>query len=212
MVVGFRSGVLDLFTFLGVPTVSIGLKYLVGEARHAKLAKAEFRQQNIQYLAPRHPDTKWFKGAQSERLIGSPYWKFGPATTPASTAPMHEPGPLAPYDFQVVRTGLRVAIQRYLAWESESFIAGNVQRASAVFDASSARRGYPSELVEGNKDAREAKKTYYEQQQRLEVGDFDRLKGLRAQMGGTEQDYQREEEAMKKDWSAITGGLNISKT
>lgn len=212
MVVGFRSGVLDLFTFLGVPTVSIGLKYLVGEARHAKLAKAEFRQQNIQYLAPRHPDTKWFKGAQSERLIGSPYWKFGPATTPASTAPMHEPGPLAPYDFQVVRTGLRVAIQRYLAWESESFIAGNVQRASAVFDASSARRGYPSELVEGSKDAREAKKTYYEQQQRLEVGDFDRLKGLRAQMGGTEQDYQREEEAMKKDWSAITGGLNISKT
>ena len=39
------------------------------------------------------------------------------------------------------------------------------------------------------------------------MGDLDRLRRLRTQMGGSEQDYQREEEAMEKEWSAIIGGL-----
>ena len=120
MVVGFRSGVLDLFIFLGIPTLSIGLKNLVGEACYAKLAKAEFLRQNIQYLVSRHSDTKWFEDARREGLLVSLYWKLGPASTPASTASMHESGPLAPYDPQVVRTGLQVAIQKLLVWESTS--------------------------------------------------------------------------------------------
>lgn len=57
MASGFRSGALDLFTFMGIPTVSIGLRNLMGETRHQMLAKKEFRRVNIQYDQPRHQVT-----------------------------------------------------------------------------------------------------------------------------------------------------------
>ncbi|KAL6900074.1 hypothetical protein GGI43DRAFT_427793 [Trichoderma evansii] len=57
MASGFRSGPLDLFTFMGIPTVSIGLRNLMGETRHQLLARKEFKRVNIQYDQPRHQVT-----------------------------------------------------------------------------------------------------------------------------------------------------------
>ena len=60
MTVGFRSGALDLYTFLGIPTVSIGLRNMRGESRHVLLAIQELKRYNVQYDKPRHYTTAYY--------------------------------------------------------------------------------------------------------------------------------------------------------
>lgn len=77
IVVGFRSGALDLFTLLGIPTISIGLKGLVGEDRHSKYVGDDtWKRTNIQYDNPRSKDTKMMSGRGDSSLYMSPYWKM----------------------------------------------------------------------------------------------------------------------------------------
>ncbi|KAL5346191.1 hypothetical protein ACLOAV_008457 [Pseudogymnoascus australis] len=61
MALGFRSGALDLFSLLGIPTVSIGLRNLIGEDRHDYLAQKIFRRINVKYDLPRHKATAWIR-------------------------------------------------------------------------------------------------------------------------------------------------------
>ena len=56
-VLGFRSGALDLFTFLGVPAVSILLRNLVGNLHHNDIPKNKFKRIKCEYDAPRHTST-----------------------------------------------------------------------------------------------------------------------------------------------------------
>ncbi|KAL1966241.1 hypothetical protein VTN77DRAFT_4793 [Rasamsonia byssochlamydoides] len=126
MVVGFRSGVLDLFTFLGIPTVSIGLRNMVGELRHNYLAGDTFKRVNVEYDQPRHRATAWIKLNEDVIFLTSPFWTGSPPTGIAERTPSPEqkqkmleegPGPLAPFDKAVLETGLRMACHKYLKWD-----------------------------------------------------------------------------------------------
>jgi len=66
-----------LFTFLGIPTMSVALRHGVGEVRHALLASpAVFKRVNAQYDQPRHTATAW-RAAESQgaEQLQSPYWR-----------------------------------------------------------------------------------------------------------------------------------------
>lgn len=55
MVIGFRSGMVDLFTFLGVPTVSIGfVETFPGEKRHQKLDLPVLKRTMVRYDTKRY--------------------------------------------------------------------------------------------------------------------------------------------------------------
>ncbi|KAI2620968.1 hypothetical protein GGS26DRAFT_570043 [Hypomontagnella submonticulosa] len=139
MVVGFRSGSLDLFTFLGIPTVSITLRDLIGNERHDRLRGRDFKRVNVEYDVPRHHATAWVKSKYSEEgkpsnVIASPYW---PHEKPADAEvkwreprgdvelPEHidtairETGAsrFRKFDFAIVRLGIMLACERYLGWE-----------------------------------------------------------------------------------------------
>jgi hypothetical protein len=90
MAVELRSGVMDLFTFMGIPTVSIGLRNMVGEDRHAFLAGKGFKRVNAQYDLPRHPTTAYVENRfGGDPLLNSPYWSGkapGSATIDFQTA------------------------------------------------------------------------------------------------------------------------------
>ncbi|MCC2546300.1 DUF4157 domain-containing protein [Hymenobacter sp. BT175] len=74
--VGFRSGVLDSFTFMGVPTISISLNGLVGEDRHNRLATPTWNRTNILYDTPRHADTGAVDAKRGGQVLMSPKWKM----------------------------------------------------------------------------------------------------------------------------------------
>ncbi|KHN98864.1 uncharacterized protein MAM_03326 [Metarhizium album ARSEF 1941] len=129
MVVGLRSGVMDLFTFMGIPTVSIGLRNMVGESRHRRLSGTNFKRVNVQYDGPRHPTTAYIQDRydSKEVLLNSPFW-LGDA--PGSPFPergflgdderiQQKVSPLQPFgDFDafVLKVGVRLACQTYLNW------------------------------------------------------------------------------------------------
>ncbi|MBD1582670.1 hypothetical protein [Pseudoalteromonas sp. S16_S37] len=56
-VIGFRSGGIDLFTFMAIPTVSIGLQNYVGEERHERLSNLGLNRTLLRYEFPRSPYT-----------------------------------------------------------------------------------------------------------------------------------------------------------
>ncbi|KAI1198691.1 hypothetical protein F5X97DRAFT_342388 [Nemania serpens] len=141
MAVGLRSGVMDLFTFLGIPTVSIGLRNMVGEPRHGWLAGEAFKRVNIQYDKPRHPTTTYVKSndPRGKPPFKSPYWSDG---APGTESTSFDPGsivqripprsgltedqknkmrkaPLKPFmgfDRYAVEIGVRLACQTYIKW------------------------------------------------------------------------------------------------
>jgi hypothetical protein len=79
MAIGLRSGVMDLFTFIGIPTVSIGVRNMVGEVRHALLVGKGFERVNIQYDKPRHQTTTYVENKTGgDTLLTSPYWNGDP--------------------------------------------------------------------------------------------------------------------------------------
>jgi hypothetical protein len=158
LVVGFRSGALDMFTLLGIPTISIGLRQLVGEDRHSKFATdPSWKRTNVQYDVPRHPDTGLVKGRGDSELYMSPYWKMRgtapapgegavqqgpvmPATSDKKVRPA--PGPFHPVDLPTVRAGLATGIGK---------VTGNdASRSSKVVtrDDIDLLRTLPGELAE----------------------------------------------------------------
>ncbi|KAJ5536684.1 hypothetical protein N7513_009870 [Penicillium frequentans] len=138
MVVGFRSGGLDLFTLMGIPTLSIGIRFLVGEDRHELLATQLFRRLNVQYDMPRHQLTAWIHGRPIKRkfstdpvtfepdYIHSPYWMAPPPDNllfpprPAKPASADaeislrrvDTAPFTEFDEWTFEAGLRVACER----------------------------------------------------------------------------------------------------
>ncbi|XXG96349.1 hypothetical protein Hte_002631 [Hypoxylon texense] len=142
MAIGLRSGVMDLFTFMGIPTVSIGLRNMVGEERHALLAGKGFKRVNIQYDTPRHSTTAYVKNRVDRiypPLLNSPYWDGdAPTDFQIVSSVKRTPTPkelkkkinknkkkemkavelksFSPFDEYVVKIGMRLACQEYIGW------------------------------------------------------------------------------------------------
>lgn len=138
MASGFRSGPLDLFTFMGIPTVSIGLRNLKGEVRHELLARKEFKRVNIQYDQPRHNTTACMyvdiKKSKSKdpnpNLFASPYWGDKGVFDPPEKAKMlripprddrgkinqqiERPRDFAAFDKIVIEIGYRFACHQFM--------------------------------------------------------------------------------------------------
>lgn len=77
LVLGFRSGALDLF--IGIPTVSITLKGLEGnKERHDLLKGNNFQRLNIEYNMPRHKTTNVVGGEVlgEKKPYYSPFWDY----------------------------------------------------------------------------------------------------------------------------------------
>lgn len=119
IVVGFRSGALDLFTLLGIPTISIGLKNLVGEDRHSKyVGNPTWKRTNIQYDVPRSNVTKLTKGRGESKLYMSPFWKMRSTETDESVkkekypTTADAPRDFHPADLDTVSKGLDIGIAK----------------------------------------------------------------------------------------------------
>ena len=120
LVIGFRSGALDLFTLLGVPTISISLRDIVGEDRHGKFSHdPRWQRTNIQYDVPRNPEvTRLMPGRGESQLYMSPYWKMrmdsGPLEAPKGGWPKGAPppGPFHEADLPTVDYGIDVGLAR----------------------------------------------------------------------------------------------------
>ncbi|KFY69296.1 hypothetical protein V496_00362 [Pseudogymnoascus sp. VKM F-4515 (FW-2607)] len=137
MALGFRSGALDLFSLLGIPTVSIGLRNLIGEDRHDYLAQKIFRRINVKYDLPRHKATAWIRSnyrTESKADVGvnvlcSPFFlkqaklPFG-AGVESRNKPLNEdaeleecpklPGSFCDFDKWVLQVGVSIACEKYL--------------------------------------------------------------------------------------------------
>ncbi|CAD6911897.1 unnamed protein product [Tilletia controversa] len=74
LVVGFRSGALDMFTFLGIPTVSIALEKLIGNARMMKIKAHAFRRTNVTYPKARQAATRLKNRKNGGSANASPCW------------------------------------------------------------------------------------------------------------------------------------------
>lgn len=200
MVVGFRSGALDLFTFLGIPSISISVRQMVGEGRHGDLATVYFQRWNIQYELPRQGATKYHLH-RNQWVLGSPYWKFGEGTQPPSDDEKQEllkpPTGFHVYDSEIVRIGIYNAIVVLLPWKPVTpFIKPQVQ--NRVFCNTTCRPCYFSDLSwkSGIRD-------FWTRQQGLERADF---KTRKANMGWTEEpegEVRRWEKQMEDEWAAL---------
>ncbi|CAD6891725.1 unnamed protein product [Tilletia laevis] len=136
LVVGFRSGALDMFTFLGIPTVSLQLCGLVGEERMNQLSPDPsahgneasklfdshnfnvFKRLNINYVTPRHDATKLCKSTRTNKPekynYNSPFWAgdfqfSGPLPEPAERRTLHT-APTKQFsgpDYHLVKEGIK---------------------------------------------------------------------------------------------------------
>ncbi|KAH7127631.1 hypothetical protein EDB81DRAFT_908015 [Dactylonectria macrodidyma] len=165
MASGFRSGALDLFTFMGIPTVSLGLRNMVGEDRHELLAAERFQRVNIQYDQPRHNTTAYIKHIRDtpkkilRPLLGSPFWGGEKESQPPNdalstrakptskedkkTQQTKNPQPFAPFDNIVVEIGYRVACHKYIEWPES--IKSMKDSFPDIIDTHIARFCYPDE-------------------------------------------------------------------
>lgn len=149
MVLGFRSGVLDSFTFLGVPTVSVGLRFLAGEDRHEELAQDVFKRVNIAYDQARHNATAWVRfrsrdAKESRVILQSPFWlgqsPEGVTQRPAvdrNTSLKTPPSVFHGFDATVLDRGFRVACEKDLGMEKTVNCA-----VTRVFNVSTARKTF----------------------------------------------------------------------
>ena len=79
----------------GIPTLSVGLKHMVGDIRHNKLAYSWFKRTNVSYEQPRHSLTAWIQNKKGDPpfpplLLTSPYWG-GVAPRDATARPAFKP-------------------------------------------------------------------------------------------------------------------------
>ncbi|KAL7784324.1 hypothetical protein V8C37DRAFT_360999 [Trichoderma ceciliae] len=217
MASGFRSGPLDLFTFMGIPTVSIGLRNMMGEQRHKMLAKGTFQRVNIQYDQPRHPTTTCIEHkGNAPTVIGSPFWgneqefKPPPGAVTKRAKPkdqkdkekqqMKEPQPLAPFDKVVMDIGFRVACQQYLDWPHS--IETMKTSFPNIIDTHVARFCYPNEAEQ---------RKYLETSEGLDRGDIEAMRSKLRDSVRTLQQSDRTfgmyENALQVDWTEIHAQL-----
>ncbi|KAI9655100.1 MAG: hypothetical protein M1821_005583 [Bathelium mastoideum] len=119
---------LDLFTFLGIPTVSIGLRNMIGEFRHELLAKEAFKRVNVQYDQPRHNATAYIKPKIKDSLpqLSSPLWSGdAPDGVKKRDAGNNDdkrrqqaekPSSFTAFDKIVLEAGLKIASEKHLKW------------------------------------------------------------------------------------------------
>ncbi|UKZ84405.1 uncharacterized protein TrAFT101_000316 [Trichoderma asperellum] len=215
MASGFRSGALDLFTFMGIPTVSIGLRNLMGESRHKLLAKKEFKRVNIQYDQPRHETTaavtseRWAskpgtsKPNDDHTVFGSPFWEAGFQTPQGAkqralprdkkAAQMKTPGGFAGFDRIVIEVGYRLACHLYMNLTPSVY---NIQEPpTCVVSTHVARFCYPN----GTKADQQK---YVKNNEGLDRKDLQAMKDNKAlqQSKGMVDRYERE---LNEDWTEM---------
>jgi len=199
MALGFRSGGLDVFTFLSVPSISISVRQMVGEGRHGEIAVEKlFERWNIQYELPRHITTKYF--GTDKNLLGSPWWKFDDSRKPTADELKQQsdpPSKFHDFDGQIVRIGIYNAIVVLLKWDHGIFIKPTVQ--SREFSNKICRPCYFSNMSVPKGEVSEFQKG----QRTLEEKDFVLRKGQITYRNEAQKDFDRWEAAMKSDWAKI---------
>lgn len=231
MASGFRSGALDLFTFMGIPTVSIGLRNLMGEKRHQLLADEKFERVNIQYDQPRHKATaavtslRWTSPPPKDRTtFASPFWDedFQPPEgakkrdIPANkkAEQMQKAGGFALFDKIVIKTGYMIAFQKYMKWDQTvSTLKTNPltdqRELPRTVTTSNARFCYPFGL------SQDALGKYFDAN---EKHDHDGVMAMRSKLDKRSETLQQSETMIKKyekeynaDWDQMTRLINEKK-
>jgi hypothetical protein len=169
LVVGFRSGAVDLFTLMGIPSVSIGLRYLVGEDRHDYLAQSIFRRVNVKYDLPRHKATAWIRSKHAAfgshvNVLYSPYWAMTGdpnGVNPKDLRPMPStvftqelqdkaraelPGPFGGFDNWVFEVGLNIACEKFIHGWGHTTERITPEANDFIINTAYARYCYPAAL------------------------------------------------------------------
>jgi hypothetical protein len=219
MAVGFRSGGLDLFTLMGIPTISIGLRHLIGEDRHEMLAAPMFMRVNVQYDRPRHFTTAWIRGKNDgPNCIHSPYWLWQAplaiTTTPRPAAPTEaqkidwqgrETGPFQPFDLWTFEVGLRVACERNFSGHGWGITLSHfVPFNGCVVTTRQGRYAYPAEIK------LEELKKFFSDLSAVDHKDIDarRVLDVKAQLQETDTDFKRYLEDAEAQWNFIESVLS----
>lgn len=222
MATGFRSGPLDLFTFMGIPTVSIGLRNLMGEPRHQLLAEEKFSRVNIQYDQPRHRVTAAVTSSRwktppgpGQTTFGSPFWDDdfqspkdakGKRDIPQDKQKeqMQKPRRFAPFDRVVVETGYLIAFQKYMGWE-QTVVVTMKNALPCTVTTSDARFCYPFRLL---KD-KTALGKYFDDNEKLDYGDVKRVERKLGEGSETlqlsKQMFDKYQDDYDNDWDKIPG-------
>ena len=162
MAIGFRSGHLDLFTLLGISTVSIGLRNMVGEFRHGLWAKEAFKRIHVQYDQSRHNTTAYVKPRSKNSLpkLTSSFWSYDApvgvkkrevvADDDKKKQQAQWPSIFTAFDKIVLEVGLKVASENYLKWtkSTQSLKEGISTNPT---ETRTARYYYPKGLTEDKK-------------------------------------------------------------
>lgn len=197
MALGFRSGGLDVFTFLGVPSISISIRQMVGEGRHREIAVNEvFNRWNIQYELPRHITTKYF--GKDKNLLGSPWWLFDKSRVPTPeerSQQSNPPSKFHDFDGSIVEIGIYNAIIALLKWDIKPFIKPKVQ--SREFSNKICRQCYFSNLDQPKL------REFREGQRARETNDFTTRKTEIVYRNESQSDFDRWQAAMVNDWNKL---------
>ncbi|KAM0469378.1 hypothetical protein ACHAPX_010498 [Trichoderma viride] len=228
MATGFRSGALDLFTFMGIPTVSIGLRNLMGEKRHQMLAHENFKRVNIQYDRPRHKVTaavtskRWDDAPKPDQTtFGSPFWdedfqhpeNATGRVTPQDTKgeQMQRAGNFGSFDKTVMEIGYRFALEKHMSLGQtiRTLKANSESKKNELprtITTSEARYCYPHDLA-----GRDALEKHFNKTEKL---DYEAVKA----MGGSSGELQQSRKMVEKyekdydgDWDEVTRLINSSK-
>lgn len=219
MATGFRSGPLDLFTFMGIPTVSIGLRNLMGEPRHQMLADERFKRVNVQYDQPRHKVTaaviskRWKTPPEpGQTTFGSPFWDddFRPPQDAKAKRDipqnkkgdqMQNPRTFAPFDRVVVKTGYMIALQKYMEWGQT--ISSLKKTLPCTVTTSDARFCYPFKSF-GNQTVLTK---YFDDNEKFDNGDVTRVQRKLGQASETlqlsEPMFNKYKDDYNNDWNKI---------
>ncbi|KAH6888394.1 hypothetical protein B0T10DRAFT_488090 [Thelonectria olida] len=209
MATGFRSGPLDLFTFLGIPTVSIGLCHMVGEFRHARLARELFKRVNIQYNQPRHIATAYFQPEREDTAfqMASPFWLKHPTTGAERAEPADKdkeqrepPGDFAAFDKTVIKVGYSLACEKYVS--ATKTIELLKPKILDVINSRVARYCYPANLAGDENEAQRI--AYFKAQKGVDLKDMETMgKDLIRYQETPTVFGEKYETPWKEDWKDI---------
>ncbi|KAI1081488.1 hypothetical protein F5B20DRAFT_569855 [Whalleya microplaca] len=214
MATGFRSGPLDLFTFLGIPTVSIGLCNMIGEFRHARLAKELFKRVNVQYDQPRHDATAYFRAESDAALqMASPFWLKDPPTDAKRAVPADKKteqekplGDFATFDKTVLKIGYSIACEKYMS--TTKSIELLKPKILDVINTRVARYCYPSNLAGDEKE--EKRIEYFKAQKEADKNDMAVMKNDLIHYQETASVFgEKYETPWKDDWADIYTELGL---
>jgi hypothetical protein len=231
MATGFRSGPLDLFTFMGIPTVSIGLRNLMGEPRHQLLAHEKFKRVNIQYDQPRHTATAAVASSRRkgslkpyETNFWSPFWDEGftePENAKKRAIPndtkreqMQQADKFATFDRTVVEIGYRFAFEKHMNLKQTiSTLKANLETKKnelpRTITTSEARFCYPHQMLLSNDKV--GLNNYFDAKEKL---DYDAVQAIRqraAELQLSETMIKKYEQDYDGDWDEVTKFINAKK-